>query len=67
VREGACMSEEKKETLIGKLIYHVKVLVVAIIIVMLASFFLGKHLNCESFNRFVTQNFWEGGINCPVE
>lgn len=61
------MSEEKKISLLTKITTFLKALIVAIIIVMLGSFYLGSVLDCESFNRFVMQNIWDGGINCPVE
>ena len=63
------MSEENKPGIADKFFKLVKKIgevIFIFVIAFLFSLWAGKHIDCESTNRFIMQNIWDGGINCPI-
>ncbi|MAF43463.1 MAG: hypothetical protein CMI54_04740 [Parcubacteria group bacterium] len=61
------MSEEKKPNIIIKGIKKAGELLFVFVVAFLFSLWIGEKIDCDSTNRFIMQNLWDGGINCPVE
>ena len=60
------MTEEKKPWKITRLIKKVGEIVAVFVLAFILSLWIGEKIDCESTNRFIMQNIWDGGINCPV-
>ena len=63
------MTEEKKPGIVGKaskVIKKIGEVFFIFVIAFLFSLWIGEKIDCERTNRFIMQNIWDGGINCPI-